>query len=468
MAQPDKIEIDINLESSDARKGVKAIKADIEALSPSGKKAAASVKGSFTQMTSAVTKFRKVLSTISFGSLLIDSLTNLIRKFGELRNAGDEAAKKARELNKEIADKAAAERIKELAESYRNLTASIADANKERQRQNELFNEKLNAQRDLEDAEMDADEADELAAIDPNAPDAEKQRTAIRDRYSAKRTRRAAERRKHDLVNRRMMLNGQAEAQSKAADELEATLEADDKAILRARTKASTLEALSHERNEKDRRWYNPGGRTEEGDEERKRLAEEAEKAKAEAEKLEKQKAEKEKQIAELRSQSAHSSNMADALWSSIEAADLRHGAAITKANTAEEITAAERQQEEARRASAMASSEELSRQQAALQARIAEEQSKKNAANLSVWQAQNALDLTRANGGSTVAATQTLQNAQAEAANVNFAADQAINALTATLKAVEERLKAATSYLKNAESRNQNAWEDGNAGGLQ
>ena len=474
MADSNKVDISFDAQTRKASGDVRKFKGKIESIGPSGKKAAASISGSFKTIESSISKVRKAISMVSFATLWINAIVDIVGKFNEWRNAAEKAAEKTRELQAAAADKAAAESVREIATAYKELSQAIADVSEKRSRQNELFNEKVRIQREAEDAEMEAAEAEELAGIDPNAEDADRQRSGIRDRYAAKRARRNAERKKHDVVIRRADLEQQAEDATAAADKIEASLSADDKAISHTRQKANTLDALSRERNEKDGTWYAPRKRTEEGDAERERQRKEAEKLREEVKRLEADRKAKERQISELREKAAHATEMHDALGSALGTADVRRATAVTRGDTAAAINDAaarkadeKRREEEAKRASALAAVPQLSAERDRIKAQIAAEEEKKAAAGMAVYQAQGTYDAAKLGGGrrEQQSAFSGLQSAQNAAQDVNHAADSAINALTETLKSIEERLKAAQNFLKNQSKQQNYAWSESPSG---
>lgn len=474
MADSNKVDINFNAETSRARGEVRKFKGEIEAVGSDGKKSAAAITGSFKTIEGAIGRVRKAIRTISFSAMLIDAVASLVAKFNDWRNAAAQAAEKTRELQKAAADKAAAEGVREIATAYKELSQAIADASEQRSRQNELFNEKKRIQREAEDAEMEAAEAEELAGVDQDAEDADRTRSEIRDRYAAKRARRNAERKKLDVLHRREEYAQQAQDLTSAADQIEASLSADDKAISRTRQKAATLEAFSEGRNEKDGTWYNPRKRTDEGDKVRERQRQEAEKLREQVKKLEADRAEKERQIQELRGKAAHANDMRNALGDAYATADMQISTATMRGETAQAANRAAREKEkekrrdeEAKRASALAASDSLADEKRRIEDRIAAEQARKDAAGMAVYQAQGAYDATKLGGNRAAqqSAFGNLQSAQLAAQDVNHSADSAINALTETLKSIEARLKAAQNELKKQSGQSKYAWSEASSG---
>ena len=122
---------------------------------------------------------------------------------------------------------------------------------------------------------------------------------------------------------------------------------------------------------------------------------------------------------------------------------------------------------EEAKRASALAAVGSLSGQRNTILAQIAEQQSLKSDASQRVFEAQNALDLATANGNRAGigTASSALADAKTNAQNVGAAADRVLADLSASLKNIEQRLNAASNYLKQQNSQSSYAWAEAPAG---
>ena len=402
---------------------------------------------------------------------LLTPIVNLFRSWHEEAKKTEEAA---RNLRKEMEMKSAAEQVKEIASAYKELTDAINETKEARQRENEVFDEEVKVRREAEDAEMAADEADALAAVDPDAEDADKQKQRIRETFDAKRKRRAADRKKEDVVFRRQKLEGEAENATNAADKLEGTLGEDDKAILRARTRASTLEALSKERNEKDGTWYSPRKKTEEGDAVREEQRKEAEKAREEVKRLEEDKRAKEKQIKDLRDSASHSRKIRDVIGRSIDTAELERenvnveeGTTIAANKAADKKEADKKAKEQAKLDDAKKAARLLQAEKERIEAQIAERQSDKDAMGKYVADAEGDYETAKLgnNRKAQKSAYANLHKLQETAQNVNHEADSAINALTETLKSVEARLKAAQSAIQSASKQQQYAWSESPSG---
>lgn len=334
MAQGGQVDVKVKL-GADISGGVQA-RAELDKLKAKAREVNASnaaVNGLANAMH-GVSKAAGVLNKVMTGFGWLAIITSVVGAVKDWHKSLQETKEKAKELRREMEMKAAASQIKEIAAAYKDLTEAIKETAEARQRDQEVFDEEVKVRREAEDAELSAAEADALAAVDPNAADADKQKERIRNSFASKKERLAADRKKEDVVLRRQKLQGVADAATSAADQLEATLSADDKAILRARTRAGTLEKLSTMRNDKDGTWYNPKKRTEEGDAEREKQKKEAEKAREEVKKLEADRKAKEKQIADLRAQADQALKISNVIGKSISTAELERETATVKEDT--------------------------------------------------------------------------------------------------------------------------------------
>ena len=334
MAQGGQVDVKVKL-GSDISGGVQA-RAELDKLKAKAREVNASnaaVNGLANAMH-GVSEAAGVLNKVMTGFGWLAIITSVVGAVKDWHKSLQETKEKAKELRREMEMKAAASQIKEIAAAYKDLTEAIKETADARQRDQEVFDEEVKVRREAEDAELSAAEADALAAVDPNAADADKQKERIRNSFASKKERLAADRKKEDVVLRRQKLQGVADAATSAADQLEATLSADDKAILRARTRAGTLEKLSTMRNDKDGTWYNPKKRTEEGDAEREKQKKDAEKAREEVKKLEADRKAKEKQIADLRAQADQALKISNVIGKSISTAELERETATVKEDT--------------------------------------------------------------------------------------------------------------------------------------
>lgn len=475
MADNGDVNVKIKL-GADVSGGVQS-RAEMQKLRAEAKRTATDTASGFTKLKDGALGVSRSIGFINkaiMGFGIVGLLTPIINLFKSWHEKAKKTEEAARNLRKEMEMKSAAAQVKEIAAAYKELTDAINETSQARQRDQEVFDEEVRVRREAEDAEMAADLADALAAVDPNAEDADKQKQRINERFDAKKKRLAADRKKEDVVLRRQKLEGEAEDATNAADKLEGTLAADDKAILRARTKASTLEALSKMKNDKDGTWWSPNKKTEEGNAVREQQRKEAEQAREEVKRLEADKKAKEKQIKDLRDSAAHSRKIRDVIGRSIDTAELERENVNVEEDTTIAANKAADKKEADKKAKEQAKLDDAKKAEVLLQAEkdriqdeIAKRQSDKDAMGKYVADAEGDYETAKLGGNksSQKAAYEKLQNLQQTAQNVNHEADSAINALTETLRSVETRLKAAQSAIQNASKQQSYAWSESPSG---
>lgn len=493
MAQDGEVNVKVKITAENG--GVVQAENGLKRVRNAATKTAAESKSGFEQMRASVGKvsgalglFQKALA--GFG--VIGAITGVVSVVEKIRDSFKSAKREAEEFEKSAKAEEVKKSIDALAESYKALTDSIAKASAERQHENEIDDIKLKNARDLKDAQIDLDEQQELAAVDDNAADAEEQRNVIKARYSERRRALAASRNRENGIIERDRLRRDATAKESEAKKIEDSLRGDDEAISAARARRNAAADESVSENEDDARgfwsmaahnlksivtldWAKVGDtRTSAGDKIR---AEAAQRMKAEDEiikQLEGNRAAKVRRSEDLKNAAKKENEKADALSGQVEADELRQQ--LSQASSAEENRRAQaaldkNHAEQAAEAAKIADAEKaralLSVQKQNLQAQIAAQQQKKDAAALQVYNAQGTMDAARLGGnrGTQQSAFANLQAAQDAAQNVNHAADTAINALTATLKNVEARLKAAQNFLESQSKQQRNAWNEAPAG---
>lgn len=475
MADNGDVNVKIKL-GADVSGGVQS-RAEMQKLRAEAKRTSTETVSGFTKLKDGALGVSRAIGFINkaiMGFGIIGLLTPIINLFKSWHEEAKKTEEAARNLRKEMEMKSAAAQVKEIAAAYKELTDAINETKEARQRDQEVFDEEVRVRREAEDAEMAADLADALAAVDPNAEDADKQKQRINERFDAKKKRLAADRKKEDVVLRRQKLEGEAEDATNAADKLEGTLAADDKAILRARTRASTLEALSKMKNDKDGTWWSPNKKTEEGNAVREQQRKEAEQAREEVKRLEADKKSKEKQIKDLRDSAAHSRKIRDVIGRSIDTAELERenvnveeDTTIAANKAADKKEADKKAKEQAKVDDAKRAVELLKAEKSRIEAQIADRQSDKDAMGKYVADADDDYKTAKLgnNRKAQKSAYANLQNLQQTAQNVNHEADSAINALTETLRSVETRLKAAQSAIKQASKQQSYAWAESPSG---
>lgn len=466
MAGSGDVNVKIKL-GADVSGGVQS-RAEMQKLRAEAKRTATDTASGFAKLKDGALGVSRAIGFINkaiMGFGIIGLLTPIINLFKSWHEEAKKTEEAARNLRKEMEMKSAAAQVKEIAAAYKELTDAINETKEARQRDQEVFDEEVRVRREAEDAEMAADLADALAAVDPNAEDADKQKQRINERFDAKRKRLAADRKKEDVVLRRQKLEGEAEDATNAADKLEGTLAADDKAILRARKRASTLEALSKMKNDKDGTWYNPYKKTEEGNAVREQQRKEAEQAREEVKRLEADKKSKEKQIKDLRDSAAHSRKIRDVIGRSIDTAELERenvnveeDTTIAANKAADKKEADKKAKEKKEKDDAYKAMQLLNAEKIRIQDQIAERQSDKDAMGKYVADAEGDYETAKLSGNKRQqkSAYEKLQNLQQTAQNVNHIADSAINALNETLKEIERKFNAAASVYNRGQKQNQ------------
>ena len=518
MADSNKVDINFSAETRKASGDVRKFKGEIEEVGPSGKKAAASISGSFKTIESSIGKVRKILSMVSFATLWIDAVTNIANKIRAWREEVRKTAVEAQKLKNEAKFDEQTHGVDALIARYRDLAAGIEAASKAAQDAERQASAALNAQRSQEDAALSLREEQEVAALDRNDPAYGEKVRQIRQRYSGARNLLGAQRAVEDAEARQKAYKDEA-----WDEDVNAATYANNAKSARAnagemRRRAELWKRLAeYGKTKSGEGWFDKlAGTAESG----RMLAgffkaggdqsfmsaikgmtpeEIAEYAKEQAARFGEKAAKAEETAASFESKSADSaakSKTAAALAESqsgmVAAARTKRQATGIAAQTAQgdadtslakaEETARQRAEEERRtenekrekaaaeeaaRASALAAVPQLSAERDRVRAAIAAEQQRKDAANLAVYQAQGDYDAAKLGGGrrEQQSAFSGLQSAQNAAQDVNHAADSAINALTETLKNIEERLKAAQNFLKKQSGQQNYAWSESPAG---
>ena len=94
MADSNKVDVNFSAETAKASGEVRNFKGEIEATGPTGKKTAASISGSFKTIETAIGRVRKIMSTVSFATLWLNAIVDIVGKFNDWRNAAEKAAEK--------------------------------------------------------------------------------------------------------------------------------------------------------------------------------------------------------------------------------------------------------------------------------------------------------------------------------------------------------------------------------------
>ena len=465
MAQNEnQVDIAIKL-GADISGGVQS-RAELEKIRAQAKRTANETASGFGKLklgAEAVSKSIGFINKALMGFGVVGLLMPIVNLFKSWHDEAKKTEEAARNLRKELEMKAAAAQVKEVASAYKELTDAINETKEARLQDQQVFDEEVRVRREAEDAEMAADEADALAAVDPNAEDADKQKQRIRETFGAKRKRLAADRKKEDVVLRRQKLQGEADAATAAADKIEESLGADDKAILRTKIRANTLDALSKERNEKDGTWYNPRKKTEEGNAVREQQRKEAEQAREEVKRLEADKKAKEKQIAALRAQASTANKIRNVIGKSIDTAELERENVNVEEDTQAAANAASDKKEADKKAKerkeyddAKQAIELLKQEKAELESRKNAAQANKDRANRIAFNAEGDYETAKRDGSRSEQASKgaVFQNAKRYAQDVSHEADKTINSVNTTLSSIASKLRQFQHVVENFEKR--------------
>ena len=518
MADSNKVDINFSAETRKASGDVREFKGNIEAVGPSGEKVAARISGAFKTIESSISQVKKILSMVSFATLWIDAVTNIVNKVRAWREEVRKTQVEAQKLKNAAALAEQMHGVDALTERYKALAEAIQAAGKAAQDNERAASASLNAQRSQEDAALSLREEQEVAALDRSDPAYSAKVSQIRQRYAGARAALGAGRAEEDALAKQKAYENEAfdedvnaSTYSKNAASARATEdEMRQKAALwgrlaeygKAKSKEGIVDSLAGttKSGQMLAAFFGAGGDQSFMQAIKGMTPDEIAEYAAEQQKAFSGKADKAGETAAAlsgkASESAAKSRTAAALAESqkgivaatrtkrqavgIAAATASSDSAASVADaerTASERSAAEAEreaekrrkaeEEEAKKASALAAVPQLSAERDRIKAQIAAEEERKAAAGMAVYQAQGAYDAARIGGGrrEQQSAFSGLQSAQNAAQDVNHAADSAINALTETLKGIEERLKAAQNFLKNQSKQQNYAWSESPSG---
>lgn len=482
MADNGDVNVKIKL-GADVSGGVQS-RAEMQKLRAEAKKtgddtanSAATAANGMKGLEKSVRLVRKVMSGFGIGALFLSAVAGvekIIDSFGR-------AEQKAKDMQKAASEKAFAESISDLADSYARLNEQLSATEQKEKNALEIIDMEVKARRELQESTLAAAEEKELAAVDANADDAAEQKKIIQEKYAHIRSTRAASDKVEDLVLQRQKYDAQAKADDKSAETKEK--EADDlerKARqVKAKAEAEGINAVSP--NEKDKssraKYFIEGFRefftgdwgrigsweTEAGDAER-------EKHKANQDALEKQAKDLQKRADAARNDAAAKRESAsqnrrrmEAMNGSVEAAQIAQDTAQVKSETAERDAAValtkkrdEKAKEKAKADDAQKAYALLEKQKAELEDRIAERESDKAAMGKYVADAEGDYETAKRNGNKRQQETtyKNLQNLKQTAQNVEHEADKEIKALNETLKKVVSVMQAARNELEKTKKQ--------------
>lgn len=444
----------------------------------------------FAGLSNSVGFFQKALTGFGVAGLF----TAIYSGVSKIADSFDAARKQAEALNKIQDELAKAKSIQQLVGEYERLKSAAAATASEQSHALQMIDEGVSSRRRLGNAKLEQDKLAAVAALDPAAPDYAEQKAKVEADYASRSAAMNADNAREDIVLARQKLDAEAAGKEKEAEAEDAAAEVTRKKLADAKREKSKADIEAVDLNENDKTGFfdavgktmaqlftgewgrMAGATTAAGDQTRQEAAKRSADLELRIAALEEEVRKSEERAAGLRKDAVNLRERSDAMGGALEAAGIEGENAMSAARASEkEASHALDKKQKAMQAEAdkntdaMTAAENLSRTQADLQFRIAAEQAKKDDANKAVFQAQNDLDLAKANGEKKQKIgelTAKLQAAQTIANDVNFAADKAINALTEMLKRVEAQLKAASDHIKRSSSVTTYAWEDGNAGG--
>ena len=482
MADSNKIDIGVNLNADKASGEARKLGKEVE---NAGRKAKAAA-GGFSQATSAVSRFNNAIKAITNISFLTTGIASAVQLWEKLTAGVRRAKEEAAALALEQAKAADAAKVDKLAESYKKLGEAISTAAKARQRANELEDLETSEADRLADEEAKLQKAKQIAELDPSDPAYVEKRQRIENEYEVASARRGVERAKRDAETKERREYAEEEAAISAAAGKRLSL-VDDRAELESlRSRADEARRKSEQGNEFDANSFGEyflnnlksilsfdgkhfgSDRTAAGDEERKRQQEEAKRLDELAKALEGRISAKESEISGLDAEASHHYQRAGVFAESAANTAVAEERVNVSGNASTAASEKAVSDKEAAMASALAASVSLKAQKSSIKEQMAEQQGLKDAASQQVFEAQNALDLATANGdrAGMKSAGSALAEAKTNAQNVDAAADRVLADLAKSLKNIEQRLNAASNYLKQQNSQSAYAWAESPAGG--
>lgn len=477
MAQDGEVKVKISVTS--AGDGAAKAERELGRVGSAAKRASAETKGALERMQGAAGKVQGAFGALrnamaGFGvGALVGAMTAGVGRIA----ASFGAAKKEAEEFAEIQRRLAAEKaVAKLAADYAKLSDAVERAAAAQGHDLDMVDLRVRAERKLVRARLDAEKESRLAALDPKAADYAERRAAVEQWHAGQVAGLNAFDAEADLVYARQRMAAEADALDERAGAQDAASGVIRARIAQARREKSAADYEAVNLNERDKSggfgdtvgktlgqlftgdWGRMGGvKTVEGDAVRKAAAERSAQLEKSIDALVEELRRSNEAAERTRRSAANVREKAEAMGTMVEAAGIgrdtaaraaRRGTAAAEAEIAEKR--AKREAEAAEATEAARARGLLSGRKADIESRLAAEQSKKDAANYAVFQAQGRYDAARL-GGSRAgqsAALSGLHAAQETAQNVNLAADRAMNALQATLDKIEAKMKQLDAVL--------------------
>lgn len=492
MANPDVV---VNLKINADKRGADEAAAAAGRFGSAAKKSAADAKGSLDGLQTTVGKvqgafgaLRNILTGFGIGALVTGMTAGLSRIISSFK-AAEKSAAAFRDVEVRLAQE---NQIAKLANDTDRLAESTARAAQAENTRLEQIDREVAARRRLDAAKREAAKNAELDALDPEAGDYAERAAAIEKKYARQNAAAASADAVEDLVLERQKIESQAAQTDKAAAVKASSTKAIDAQIAALKRQKGAADVASVDLNENDKTgvlsaigktfsqlftgdWGRMAdAKTAEGDQSRLAAKRESAELSKRIAALEEQKRRAEAEADALRAEAENLRKRADGISPLVEAAQIEGRNAASAAARDEGAASralAQRHKSLAEDAdtyaSAASAAELLAREKDDLKARIAREQSRKDAASLGVFRAQGDFDTARLAGdrAGQLSAYGNLQQAQGAALEVSRSADGAISALTKTLQSVEQRLKAAQNYLESQSKGASAAWAEAPAG---
>ncbi len=432
--------------------------------------------GAFGKLQSSIGLVRKLLA--GFGAVAL--FTSLAAGVGKIIESFTNAKKKAEEFKK-AQDELANNKLKELADEYSHIADALTKAAAAESRTSQRIDDDIANRRAKDAASLDLAEQQALDALDPDDADYAEKAAQIKTDYAARRNAAKRSNAVEDVVIERQKLTGQADLKDREAKNLEAQNEnlEEQKSILKERRDKAFSRAVGENEADavgfwkmwgksiKDITTLNWGKLGETNTEEGDKIREQAE---AERKQLDEQikaiEAQQEKNTAaaeEKRAEAGAIRYKADGLSTRLEAVNMANEASLLADRRSEGEAADKLYDKRQKRSDAEAAKQLLEVTQSDLKTRKAAEQAKKAEAAQAVFDAQGELELARLNKDQAgqKAAYEKLQAAQANANEVNAAADKAIVQIDKTLKIINQKFSQVNQILGKQQSQNFDSMTD-------
>lgn len=456
------------------------LKAKVAQLGKDSSASVGKVTSAFGMLSRSIGLVKNVLA--GFGAIgVISSLIGAVKK---VKDSFDSARKEAEAFRAAKEKAAHAKDVENLAEGYRKLAEQIKAVADAARHSSEMLDISVKSARDLEDAQLDLAEQQELDSVDDKDPAAQERRAAISARYERRRRMAGATRAQQDVVYERQRLQMDADAKRKAAAGIEEAAGKSDSVIEDAKRRLADANWRSSADNAEDShgfwersgtsikdffsgnwgKWARADFSTEAGDRLRDEAKAEAKELEAEIRRLEEQKEARLKEAEALRLEADRAEERKAAMGNQISATGVRIAAAEIEGRRSS--GSAGRALDE--KLSQIAADEETvstgGARMAALSAAADREEARARAAadryaaeQRDVVAAQDRYDMLVANGGprrDRSSALAALQKEKEEALDAQHEMERVAAEVANVLKAIKEEVGALSRSVKSAQGR--------------